>query len=328
MGAAGFALLWWAMIPVRGNTTCPEPDDVTRALAALLSSAAPDTKESADVGADDDGDGIRLRLLRADGTVLAEKRLLPAPCAELAETAAVVLGVWQAELHPELHLAFDVPERKTAAAPVPAPTANTPPPAAPSPSVDTTPASPPLSVTVASRSRPTEIGGTPWVGTIGVGGLLSFQGSTVAPGLSIEGSARPRDGAWGGALAFSATGEHTEALGPGAAGWRRVAAAAGVVGHADRGRVSLEVGADLVPGLLLVRGSGFTVVRSTTVWDLAAALRARLGVGLGRLQPWVEGGVMGRLRAQAIEATGVMGQAWLPRVGAQVVAGMSVTWLR
>src|SRR4051812_44852268 len=108
MGAGVLTVVLSAAIAVRGAARCPTAGQVADALGALLPAGATRaTGDWADIAPD--GNSIRVRLLQADGTLLAEKRLAPAPCRQQAETAAVVLAAWASRFHPEIALTFETP---------------------------------------------------------------------------------------------------------------------------------------------------------------------------------------------------------------------------
>ena len=254
------------------------------------------------VGLPTDGPFLRLRLFRSDGTLLSEKQLAAEPsCAAMAETAAVVLAAWAAQLQGDMPYAFEMPARVEQRA-VPEPPVVAAPLPAPAP---------------AARS---------WHGTVAAGLLASFQLATFAPAATIDVRARRVDSPWGGKLALFGTGAHTQSLNPGSASWHRIGAAAGILHHQSWGSLSLDEAIDLVPALLLVRGNDYSQTHSTQTWDLGLAAGVRLGLALGRLEPWIELGGTDWLLAQFIEVTGIPQQKTLPRFEAQAGAGIAVHW--
>jgi hypothetical protein len=301
MLAISVAWLWTAAMTVQGESVCPRPDEVARALDPLL--------PSADRGAIHgraevvpDGSAVRLRLLRPDGTLLSEKLLSAEPsCAAMAETVAVVLAAWVAQLQAEMPYAFETPSRveKQAAPEPPAVAAARPPPAP------------------AARS---------WNGTVGAGLFASFQPSTFAPALAIDVQARRADSSWGGKLALFGTGAHVQSLDPGSAAWRRIGASAGVWHQQSWQRLSLDEVVALRPALLFVQGSNYTEAHSSRTWDLGAEAGLRLGLALGRVEPWIAVGATGWFRSQLIEVTGIAQQKTLPRFEAQAGVGIAVHW--
>jgi hypothetical protein len=109
--------LWLAHpIDVQGDITCPTAGEVSEHLANLVSSDTVESPEPAPHAYLSAGAGfINVELLRADGGLLAERRLdRTAPCAELAEAVAVVLAAWQAKYYPVLApAAIDLPGAPT-----------------------------------------------------------------------------------------------------------------------------------------------------------------------------------------------------------------------
>jgi hypothetical protein len=301
MGAAALTAILGAAIAVHGVARCPTAADVEAALAALSSPvAATPTGDWADIAPD--GDSIRVRLLQADGTLLAEKRLAPASCRQQAETAAVVLAAWAAQFHPEVALSFE-----------------TPPPAPPvvdhrTPTLSAVPPPP------APRDH------DPLVLAVGAGALASVQRDSLAPAGAIEALVYGRRSGWGAKVTLRGAGTHRLAFGPGEAAWHRLGASAGVLRRHAWRRVSAEAGVDLVTGAVFVEGDGYTVPRSSRSWDFGAEVGARLGLVLGRIEPWVGIGLCGWLRPQVIEVAGISGQDRLPMLEARVGIGARVAW--
>ena len=286
---------------VQGESVCPRPDEVTRALDPLLS---PGDRDAIHGRAElvPDGPSVRLRLLRPDGTLLSEKQLSAEPsCAAMAETAAVVLAAWVAQLQADMPYAFETPSRvEKQAAPEQQAVATALPPPAP-----------------AARR---------WNGAVGAGLFASFQPATFAPALAIDARARRADSSWGGKLGLFGTGAHVLSLDPGSATWRRIGASAGILHQRSWRRLSLDEVVALVPALLFVQGSNYTEAHSTQTWDLGAEAGVRLGLALGRVEPWIEVGATGWFRSQVIEVAGIAQQKTLPRFEAQAGAGIAVHW--
>jgi hypothetical protein len=301
MGAAALAMVLGAAIAVRGTARCPTPAEVNDALAALSApGATPATGDWADIAPD--GDSVRVRLLQADGTLLAQKRLAAGSCRQQAETAAVVLAAWASQFHPEIAFSFE-----------------TPPPARSAPA-----SGPPTIVATPAPAPPDR---DPLVLAAGAGVLASVQGDSLAPAGAIEARLAAQSG-WGGRLAFRATGTHRLALGPGDAAWRRVGVSAGVLRRHAWRRVSAEAGLDVVSGLLFVEGDGYSVARSARSVDVGAEAGARLGLPLGRIEPWVGVSVCGWLRSQLIEVAGIPERDRLPTFDARVGIGANVAFGR
>lgn len=284
---------------VQGESVCPRPDEVARALDSLLS---PGDRGAIHGRAElvPDGPSVRLRLMRPDGTLLSEKQLSAEPsCAAMAETAAVVLAAWAAQLQADMPYVFEMPLRvgKQAA---------------------------PEQPMVAAASPSPAPAARPWNGTVGAGLFASFQPATIAPALAIDVRARRADSSWGGKLALFGTGAHVQSLDPGNATWRRIGASAGILHQQSWRSLSLDEVLALVPALLFVQGSDYTEAHSTRTWDLGAETRVRLGLAVGRVEPWIEVGATGWFRSQVIEVTGIAQQKTLPRFEAQAGAGIAI----
>ena len=304
MLAISVAWLLTAAMTVQGDSVCPRPDEVARALDSLL----PPGDGGAIHGRAElvpDGPSVRLRLLRLDGTLLSERQLsTEASCAATAETVAVVLAAWVAQLQADMPYAFEMPlsAGKQADAEQPMVAAAVPPAPGPAP---------------AAR---------PWKGTVGVGLFASFQPATFAPAMAIDVRARRADSSWGGKLALFGTGAHAQSLDPGSASWRRFGASAGILHQQSWRRLSLDEGIALMPALLFVQGSNYSEAHRTQTWDLGAEAGVRLGLALGRMEPWIAVGATGWLRSQVIEVTGIAQQRMLPRFEGQAGVGIAVHW--
>ena len=303
MGAAALTLVFGAAIAVRGAARCPTAADVADALASLLPpGATPATGDWADLAPD--GDSVRVRLLQADGTLLAQKRLAAASCRQQAETAAVVLAAWASQFHPEIAFSFEVPRPAPAPAPAPGPT------------------------TLVATPPPPPRAHQPLVLAAGAGLLASVQGDSLAPAAAVEARLAAAGSGWGGRLAFRATGTHRSTLGPGEAAWRRLGVSAGVLRRHAWRRVSAEAGLDLVSGFLFVEGDGFTIPSRTRSLDFGAEAGARLGLLLGRIEPWLGVGVCGWLRPQFVEVAGIPERDRLPTFDMRVGIGANVAFGR
>jgi hypothetical protein len=90
------------LIRAEGTAGCPSAGEVSARLAGLLAptadTAAPEVLQMAVAAG-----GLRLRLWRADGTLVAERTIVRTErCAEMAEAAAVLTAAWAADLQPGL----------------------------------------------------------------------------------------------------------------------------------------------------------------------------------------------------------------------------------
>jgi hypothetical protein len=298
MMSVALAAVLGAVIPVRGATACPTAREVAEALASLLPTgvehASGDLAELVP-----DGDGVRVRLLQADGTVVADKRLAAGPCKQLAEKAGVVLAAWASQLHPEVPLAIEAP---AVGLPTPLPTM----------------------AGVSSAPMPSSPPALAYA--MGTGVLASFQGDTVAPAAVIDARVYGRQSGWGAKLALRGSGTHRLALAPGQAAWRRLNVAVGALRRGTWRGVSAEAGVDLLSGWLFVEGDGYTVVQSARSWDFGAEVGGRVGFPFGRLEAWVGAAGGAWLRLQLVEVSGLPAQGRLPVLEARVGAGVSFSW--
>jgi hypothetical protein len=269
---------------IRGEGTngCPSAQDVSARLAGLLAATAdagpPEVLEMAP-----ERGGLRLRLWRADGTLVAERDIAPAAtCAEMAEAAAVLAAAWEADLRPATTRLVAGPP-SAMSAPVPDPF-----PAVPSP----------------SGTALYELGAVPavWLGGGGpaVGGLVrGGLWSRRAP-LGITAAL---------AAAFPATAQG------GLARWHRYALSGGVVGRMRRGLVFVDALAETVLAWLVPRNDSAGETSAAFDPGLSLALRAgrpvsprlevaaSLGVWGAALRP---GGADGRVAPGSVPRWGVV----------------------
>jgi hypothetical protein len=107
IGIASFAALVFALKPdplvrVEGPGTCPSSDEVARRLERFLP-PRPVNVEPDRATLEVEEDVLHLVLLKADGTLVGDKRLeRKASCAEIAEAVAVIIAIWEHPLRPGL----------------------------------------------------------------------------------------------------------------------------------------------------------------------------------------------------------------------------------
>jgi hypothetical protein len=228
------------VIRAEGTSGCPDGGAVAQRLAGLLNGggepAAPDLVDLSFDGAD-----LLLRLSRADGTLVAERRIPRSRrCAELADAVAALVAAWEADLRPESSPPA-APASAPRRAPLPVLVDEPPPPAETGPSTY-------------------EVGVLPalWVG----GGRFSYAGVV-------------RAGVWsrrapvGMALSYSATfPSGTENR------WRRHAFSAGVMGRLRHDWLFVDGLGDVVLGWLVVNEQGVGSSHATFDPGLSVGLRA------------------------------------------------------
>ena len=93
---------------VQGAGSCPSPGEVEEKLAPLLPVGfASGSSDLAAIAEQADGT-LSVSLARPDGKTVARRRLpRAATCSEQAQTVAVALAVWEAQIHPEISLRLD-----------------------------------------------------------------------------------------------------------------------------------------------------------------------------------------------------------------------------
>jgi hypothetical protein len=224
-------------------------------------------------------------------------------CGDLAGAVAVIIAAWRTEQHRELSL-----EQPGVYPPAPAQPAPKP---APIPEV-TRPVPPPASVR------------RPFVLEVGAGIGAALDGRGLAGSARVEVGARVQR--FGLRLAFDGDSARDESIEGGTATWRKLMVGIGPsFGLMDR-TVQLELYTQLAFGITMVRGRGYDPNRSAT--DLSSGLTGalRLGIGTGRVRPWLEVG--GRLwfAPQEVAVTKENQPAsriGLPRTDARMMAGLS-----
>jgi hypothetical protein len=130
-------------------------------------------------------------------------------------------------------------------------------------------------------------------------GFGTHDGDAGTFGAGILVGYRPT-GALALAALFEATGERERTLGPGRAGYRtlRLGVGAGVL--RKWGRVFGDVGIFPELTLLTLNGKQLATGRSATAWGVAADLRARFGLTLGRVAPFLFAGGSYDLREERL----------------------------
>src|SRR5882724_2693626 len=196
------AMLLVAM-EVRGAGRCPAAGEVERRLTPLLPPGFASGPALPDVAAlEENADGsVTLSLARFDHGTITRRSLPRAPtCADQAETVAVALAVWEAQIHPEIALRLD----HLSAPPAPAPPALPAPAAAPEAALHREPQPAP--------------GGAAWLG-LGAGLMGGWQPGSLAPGARIDGTLGSISSAWRARLSAVTLGQHAVNLAPGQASW-------------------------------------------------------------------------------------------------------------
>ena len=302
MSALILSFLLAMQIEVTGN--CPGAAEVEEKLIPLLppgfASASTDRATITE-----DADGLSVALARPDGRATIARRRFPRArtCAEQAETVAVALAVWEAQIHPEISLRLD----RLAAANV------APPPVERAPTL----------VRAAEPAPAPEL-----AAALGAGAAAGWQPDSITPGGRIDATLGSVHRSWRARLTLAALGNHTLSLPPGEAIWWRTYLAAGAdyvlpVG----GRWQLAAGAGGVAGFMTARGSGFSTNRTARSADLGIEAMLRIELRLARVRPWFGVALLTWLRRQTVDVTGETTSAVLPRLEPLLAAGADFVWL-
>jgi hypothetical protein len=299
----GLVVASWLAMQVQGAGSCPAPGEVEEKLAPLLPVGfASSSTDLAAIAQEADGT-LSVSLARPDGKTVARRRLpRAATCGEQAQTVAVALAVWEAQIHPEISLRLD----RLAASPAPASTAS--PRAADGDLVirrtgENAPA------------RPIKLG-------VGVAAMGGWQPGSIAPGARLDALLGRAGGAWRARLSVAGVGTHTQSLSPGEARWWRLYFALGADYAFPLGRRwDLALGAAGVVGVATVEGAGFTNDRTTRTADLGVEWTVRVDLRLGTVRPWVGLAVVTWVRRQTLDVTGTGATLVLPIAEPMIALG-------
>ena len=298
----------WLGMQIQGAGSCPSPGEVEEKLAPLLPVGfAAGSNDLAAVVELADGT-LSVSLGRSNGKTVARRRLpRAATCGEQAQTVAVALAVWEAQIHPEISLRLD----RLAASPSPWSTA---PPRA---------ADGDLAIQRAGGGtppRPLELG-------LGAAAMGAWQPGSVAPGARLEALLGTAGGPWRARLSVAGLGTHSESLYPGQASWWRLYFALGAdYAFLSSRRWDLALGAAGVLGVATVEGASFTADRTTRTTDLGVEFMLRVDLRLGAVRPWLGLAIVSWLRQQTLEVTGMATSLVLPRAEPMIALGTDFYW--
>jgi hypothetical protein len=287
-------------IEIRAAGDCPAAAAVSRRLAPLMEAGAEaGSSDVATIAQGADG-SLVVSLQDAAGRSVGDRRFpRGGSCGDRADTVAVTLAIWQAQLHPEIALRLD---RLAPEAP---------------------PAAPPPAPVIVTRAPP-----PPPASTLSVGAAVAgaWQSASWAPAARLELGLGRAESRWRARLAALGIGRHTQAVGAGQARWWRAGLSLGGDVDLARGRTwAVGLGAGAIGGVVSVSGAGFTTNRTSRSLDGGGELRARFELRPGRIRPWVGVSVVGWLRRQGLDLDGVPTSA-LPRVEPAVAAGADFLW--
>ena len=298
----------WLAMQIQGAGSCPSPAEVEEKLAPLLPVGfASGSTDLAAVAEEADG-SVSVSLARPDGKTVARRRLpRAATCSEQAQTVAVALAVWEAQIHPEISLRLD----RLAASPTPSSTAF-PRAAGGDLAIQRAAGNPP--------ARPLELG-------VGAAAIGAWQPGSVAPGARLDAVLGTAGGAWRARLSVVGLGTHSESLAPGQARWWRLYFALGAdYAFPLSRRWDLALGAGGVLGVATVEGASFTADRTTRTTDVGVELMLRADLRLGAVRPWLGLAVVTWLRQQTLEVIGTTGSLVLPRAEPMIALGTDFFW--
>jgi hypothetical protein len=299
---------------VRGSGDCPSAAEVVARLEPLLpretdqaTAAAPgDVVELAPAAG-----GTIVRLRDPAGIVSHERTVGGAKgCAERAVELAVLVAIWEADLHAEVVFP-PLPPNDEAEAPAvpPAPTAKP----------------PRTSVRAAPRAaEPSSRGSRASLGAA----FLAAQpfGAGVAPAGFLE-ATWSRGGPLRGRLALAATGSHAIDLPPGTVDWRRVTLGLGAMAEAALGQARLSARVDGLVAALLAKGSGFDVDEDATSWQLGGDAGVRAGLALTpQVTVWADAALAGFPGTQRVTVLNVSSAPVVSRWEGQAGVGLSFSW--
>jgi hypothetical protein len=290
-------------IEIHGSGDCPGATDVQRQLGPLLGAqTAAGPSDVATIKHGTDGT-VSVSLADVGGRPLGDRRFPRAgTCSDQAETVAVTLAIWEAQIHPEIALRLDrlSPEIAPAA------------PVQPDPTTLSRVSEPPRARTSLS---------------LGAAVAGDWQPGAWAPAGRAELGVGPAGGRWRARLAVTGVGLHGRDVSPGRASWWRVFLSAGADYDVARTRrLAVALGAGAVGGVASISGSGYAVDRTSRSLDAGGELRARGQWAAGRVRPWLGVSVVGWLRRQSLELQGAATSAALPRVESLVALGADFVW--
>ena len=280
-------------LEIHATGGCPGASEIERQIAPLLGSEAR-TSDVATVTRGADGAFV-VALADAHGGAIEQRRLPPAgTCRDEAETIAVTLAIWEAQIHPEISLRLDRLSPESAPPTIVA---------APAPLV---------------RGRTAALG-------VAVGG--DVQAGEGAPAGRVALSYGRQGGRLRARLAAVGVGRHTIDVGPGAATWWRGFLALGVEGDLLRGRRwAIALGVAATGGVAAISGSGFAVNRGTHSLEVGGEASLRGLLRTGPVQPWLGVSAVGWLRRQDLELQGVSTASALPRWEPMAAFGADFVW--
>lgn len=295
-------------VDVRSTTNCPSTEDVVERLLPLLP-AAPGPVEGQDVAEvqvdEVQANGameLHLRLARADGSEIGDRRLLMhGTCQDVAEVVATVIAAWKTQ---------PLPGNTPDVAPVPAFKEG-----------DV------LSQVRASQrrppqTRPLQIVVGAGVGAAFVGGIAATGGLDVALGRTTS--------HWQVRLGFTGETARQLNLSPGHVDWQHTSASASVLWRVLDPSWLFLFDAGPVAGWATLAGRGFSPSRQQRSFEYGVTAGLRAGRSFGRWNVWAEWRTNLWGQGQRAKLTGASSSssADLSQVDTAVGLGLSVMLFR
>jgi hypothetical protein len=250
-------------VQLAGEIGCPAVPAVEARLAALLPASTSASPHAATLTRTDGG--IALELRRADGTPIGRRTIAPgATCAATADSIAVVIAAWEAQVRgePGPRVALP-PPRLASAAPIAVESAHPPPPK------------------------------LAW--EIDAAALGSITSGAFAAGASASVLFGRHGFPLAFRLGFAGTDTRQLALGSGRVAYTRLAVVATPTLTVLARWVRLELHADLAAAALMLRGEGFLSNGSDSPLDVALGGGLRASIERWSVTPWLDVTLLGWL---------------------------------
>lgn len=294
------------IVRVEGNAICPRPEELTARVAELLPGS--DAANGPDIVHLEDGNPatVQLTLRRPSGEIVGRRALdKNATCADLAAAAAVIVAIWESDVHPEFALRIDpAPPRREPPAPVD------------------------LGAAATETGAP---GGGPTIFDVGAAlfGTVAPKVGTAA-GLLLAASWTPgtqtSSARWGIRSEAAGSTEQEQPLLTGTVAWRRLSLAVGpqlrLLSPSRRWIFDVHVAA--LAAWLNIRGVGFTNNHTDNTVDPGIGAGVRLMLHRGQITPWLALAGTGWLREQVASFGTLAGTSTtLPRLDVMLALGLS-----
>ena len=289
MTLATAALLASQGVDVRSSTSCPSSRDVAERLQPLLpdrsaQGSAADIATVDLVGARGGDTELRLRLVRASGIELGDRRVLVrADCAEAAATLAAVIATWETE--PLLRASPSVPSA------------------------------------TATPTSATSITPSTWQGFVGASGGVGLVGGVAGVG-TLEALAGKTSSRLQGRIGVAGETARTVSLSGGNVDWGHTTFEATALVRTLHPVWSLSLDAGLALGWATLEGHGFSENRQQRSFEYGVVAALRLGRSIGRWWVGAETRAYGWARGQRASLTGESASANLSRVDVTASLGL------